>query len=189
MRIALCLSFMFALALSSAARGERLCSYDDQSLPPDTEPLSCSSFRGISLASTPQDVKQIARTLGFDVDTLLYVGSQSLVSGINIYKDWEQIGAVSFDRSGRVLRLSLKDRFFCKKPVFVRRFVEELFEHYGVKPIKEKDDVCFQDITCFKGISRFDEQFLILRIGTAAELYARPSSNASFSCGNAATVN
>ena len=84
MRIALCLSFMFALALSSAARGERLCSYDDQSLPPDTEPLSCSSFRGISLASTPLEVKQIARSLGFDVDTLFYVGSQSVVSGINI---------------------------------------------------------------------------------------------------------
>ena len=189
MRIALSLSFIFALALSNAARDERLCSYDDKPLPRVTEISTCSSFRGISLASTPQDVKQIARALGFDVDTLFYVGSQSLVSGINIYRDWEQIGAVSFDRSGRVLRLSLKDRFFCRKPLFVRRFVEELFEHYGVKPIEEKDDVCFQDITCFKGISRFDEQFLILRIGTAAELYARPSLTASFSCGNTATLN
>jgi hypothetical protein len=189
MRIALCLSFMFALASGGAAQGEVLCSYDDKSLPRVAEPLSCSSFRGISLASTPQDVKQIARSLGFDVDTMYYVGSQSVVSGVNIYRGWEQIGAVSFDRSGRVPRLSLKDRFFCKKPVFVRRFVEELFERYDVKPIKEKDDVCFQDITCFKGISRFDEQFLILRIGTAAELYARPSRNSQFSCGNPATVN
>ena len=84
MRIALSLSFMFALAWSSAVYGELLCSYDDQPLLRDTETLSCSSFRGISLASTPQDVKQIARSLGFDVDTLFYVGSQSVVSGINI---------------------------------------------------------------------------------------------------------
>jgi len=84
MRIALSLSFMFALALSAAAQGELLCLYDDKRMPRDTELLSCSSFRGISLASTPQDVKQIARSLGFAVHTLFYVGSQSVVSGINI---------------------------------------------------------------------------------------------------------
>ena len=73
-----------------------------------------------------------------------------------------------------MLRLSLKDRFFCNRPIFVRRFAEALFERYGVKPDKVDDDVCFQDVTCFKGISKHGEHFLILRIGIEADLYVRP---------------
>jgi hypothetical protein len=73
-----------------------------------------------------------------------------------------------------MVRLTLKDRFFSDTPIFVRRFADDLFERYKVKPVKVVDDVCFQDVTCFKGISRYGEHFLILRIGTEADLYVSP---------------
>jgi len=176
MRGALPLVLMFVLILGTApSRAGSRCSYDGKAPIENTDTANGSNFRGISFESSPRDVEQIVRALEFDADIMHYVGSQTLVSGINIYKSWEEIGTVSFDRHGQVLRLSLKDRFFCAEPVFVRHFVDELFEHYGVKPIKQQDDACFQDVTCFKGISKFGEQFLILRIGAAAELYVRPS--------------
>jgi hypothetical protein len=150
------------------------CSYEDGAPGVTTQTANWSDFRGISLASTPQDVKRVAKDLRLDADIIFYVGSASLVSGINIFRDCEQVGTVSFDRSGQILRLSLKDGFFCAEPIFVRHFVEQIFERYNVKPVTEKDDVCFQDVTCFKGVSKFGEDFLIIRIGTTAELYVRP---------------
>jgi hypothetical protein len=141
-----------------------------------SEPLSSgpySAFRGISLASRPEDVQRIGQSLGYEVDTSLFVGDNA-IAGITLYTDCQQAGQADFDRRGRMLRLSFKDRFFCNRPIFVRRFAEALFERYGVTPVKVDDDVCFQDVTCFRGISKHGEQFLILRIGTEAALYVRP---------------
>jgi hypothetical protein len=174
MRFAFSFFLFFFVILSGTGLGDGLCSFDGGQPTKSSEISNRSSFRGISLAGTPQEVRQAVKALGFEPDILLYVGSENLVSGVNIYRAWEQIGTVSFDRRGRIPRLSLNDKFFCAKPIFVRRFVEQLFEHYGVEPIKEADDVCFQDVTCFKGVSKHGEHFLILRIGTTAELYVRP---------------
>lgn len=156
--------------LCGDASGEPLCTYSS-SLVQDSSGFS--TFRGISLASRPQDVRRLARAIGIDAYTSLYVGSHSEIASINMYKRRHQIGGAHFDRHGTMLRLSLKDRFFCDAPIFVRRFADDVFEHYGVKPLRVDDDVCFQDVTCFKGVSKFGEQFLILRIGTDAELYVR----------------
>jgi hypothetical protein len=168
------LSFILLIAFGETVLGDSPCSFDATHARDKSRDYS--DFRGISLASTPDDVHRVAAELGFFPESVFYVGSKALVSTVNIWTDHEQLGVVSFDRSGRVVRLSLKEQYFCAKPLFVRHFVEDLFGHYRIKPIKEQDDVCFQDVTCFKGVSEFSEQFLILRIGTTAELYIRPAS-------------
>lgn len=132
-----------------------------------------SAFRGIGLASRPEDVQRIGQALGYEVETSFFVGENAIAS-VSLYENCQLVALATFVRQGRMLRLSLKDRFFCQRPIFVRRFAEALFERYGVKPLKVDDDVCFQDVTCFKGVSRYGEQFLILRIGTEADLYVRP---------------
>jgi hypothetical protein len=172
---------VLAILLCGNAFAGSNCVYDaktegsDQSGGAQAATPQFSSFRGISLASTPQEVVDVGNALGLLVEPYSYVGSNA-VAGINFYTrdDWTELGVVSFDRSGHMIRLSLKDRFFCATPIFVRRFAEEVFEHYAVTTKTEADDVCFQDVTCFKGRSKSGEQFLILRIGTTAELYVRP---------------
>ena len=163
-----------AFAGGNCVYGEKTTENPDQSSVQASTPQS-SSFRGISLASTPDQTVEVANALGLIVEPSSYVGSKAVAS-INLYTShsWTELGIASFDRDGHMIRLSLKDRFFCTTPVFVRRFAEEVFEHYGVTAKTEADDVCFQDVTCFKGRSKFGEQFLILRIGTTAELYVRP---------------
>lgn len=70
----------------------------------------------------------------------------------------------------------LSSRSFQKEPIFVRKFADGLFEHCEVLSSRVGDDVCFQDVTCFRGVSKFGEQFLIMRIGTDVELYVRPDN-------------
>lgn len=180
MRVVLSAVLALSVSLCGDAFGRSRCFYDENVLdvPAQTDGQSAStiqshsSFRGIGLASRPEDVQRVVRSIGFYADTSYYVGSDT-VAGINFYADWQQVGRADFDRLGRMSRLSLKDRFFCDAPIFVRRFADALFERYGVKPADVDDDVCFQDVTCFKGVSKHGEQFLILRIGTEAELYVR----------------
>jgi hypothetical protein len=135
-----------------------------------------SSFRGISLASRPNEVRWHAQSLGFDTGTSYYVGDKT-IAAIDICGNGAAAGHADFDRDGKMLRLSLKSRFFSDTPDFVRKFADDLFEHYAVEAIKVDDDVCFQDVTCFRGVSKYGEQFLILRIGTEAELYVRPANS------------
>jgi len=132
-----------------------------------------SSFRGISLSSRPDNVRWRAQSLGFDTVTSYFVGSDN-VSAVAIAINGMEVGRADFDQTGKMLRLALKLRFFSKKPIFVRKFADDLFGSYEVRTSKVEDDVCFQDVTCFKGISKFGEQFLIMRIGTDVELYVRP---------------
>lgn len=135
---------------------------------------SNSSFRGIGLFSPPDNVRWRAQSLGFETVTSFFVGGG--ISEIIIGIDGNEFGRADFDRTGRMLRLSLKQKFF-GKPLFVRKFADDLFEDYAVRPTKVVDDVCFQDVTCFRGVSKYGEQFLILRIGTEAELFVSPMSS------------
>lgn len=189
MRVVVCAVFVFFLSLcddafgghpcslaktaSDEPTGKSRCSFDRNQPNQSARPGGYSTFRGIGLASRPEDVQRIARSLGYDVVTTLFVGGDT-VAAVSFYKACLPAGRADFDRQGRMLRLSLKERYFCDEAIFVRRFAEALFELYGVTPAEVDDDVCFQDVTCFKGISKYGEQFLILRIGAEAELYVRP---------------
>jgi hypothetical protein len=189
MRVVVSAVLIFWLALCGDASGGSRCSPDDNGPDKPAGGSHCSfdegprdesasssghsTFRGIGLASRPEDVQRIGQSLGYSVDTSRFVGDDT-VAAISLYKACRLAGRADFDRRGRMLRLALKERYFCDEPIFVRRFVEALFERYGVTPLKVDDDVCFQDVTCFKGVSKHGEQFLILRIGIEAELYVRP---------------
>ena len=131
-----------------------------------------SSFRGITLQSTPDEVAAIGGRLGFGVTTVTYVGQDAPVSAVTICTAIDIVGRADFDRSGQMLRLSLHEGFFAATPVFVRDFADAIFERYSVKPDKA-DDACFQDMTCFKGETPAREQFLIMRFGTDAQLFVR----------------
>jgi hypothetical protein len=134
-----------------------------------------SSFRGISLSNGPDNVRWSAQSLGFDTATSFFVGGYD-VSSIAIGHKRNEVGRADFDRTGKMVRLALKLQFFSDKPIFVRTFADDLFELYDVSSSPVDDDVCFQDVTCFRGVSKFGEQFLIMRIGTDVELYVRPDN-------------
>jgi hypothetical protein len=173
MRVVVFAMLALSLSLCGDAFGEPRCVYDETDPGGSPQTKTHSIFRGIGLASRADEVQRIARSLGYHVHTMAFVDGNG-IAGINLYGEPKLIGRADFDRQGRMLRLSLKDRFFCDGPIFVRRFADTLFERYGVKPIEVDDDVCFQDVTCFKGVSKHGEQFLILRIGSEADLYVRP---------------
>ena len=135
-------------------------------------PDNLSSFRGIGLYNDPAELRWGVRLLGFDTFTANFVG-EAKPAYLIICSRGADVGRADFNRQGRMLRLSLKERFFSDQPVFVRRFADDLFELYGVKRLKVADDVCFQDVTCFRGVSKHGEQFLILRLGNEAELFVR----------------
>jgi hypothetical protein len=142
----------------------------------DPDTLGASSFRGIGLASKPDHIMAVGLGLGFEVCALTFVGEADTVSAIEFWDGSKMVAQAHFDRQGNMQRLSLKDRYFHEKPIFVRDFADEIFERYAVRPAKVDDDVCFQDVTCFKGVSKYGEQFLIMRFGTEAELFVRPVS-------------
>jgi hypothetical protein len=181
MRVAFPAVFALSLSLCGHAFGGSCCDVSHNALQappqtsgiPSTEVAGYSSFRGISLASRPDEVYRLAHAFGFDVGISNFVGENS-VSAVEFCQHGNTVGRADFNRDGQMSRLALKDRFFSDSPIFVRDLADGLFERYQVKTSKVDDDVCFQDVTCFKGVSKYGEQFLIMRFGTEAELYVRP---------------
>jgi hypothetical protein len=176
MRVVILALLFLSVSLTGEAFGGLLCIGTDEVVKVAPQPgmqQNQSSFRGIGLASRPIDVQWRAQSLGFATMTSHYVGDTE-VAAVDICAQGEPVGRADFDRQAKMVRLSLKERFFSDTPIFVRRFADDLFERYKIKPSKVDDDVCFQDVTCFKGVSKYGEHFLILRIGTDAELYVSP---------------
>lgn len=170
---------ILAILLLSILTGEKAfadyCGKPDEPMtvaPPPVDKAYYSSFRGLSLSDRPANVRWQAQALGFDTVTAYFLGS-GIVSAVTMRANGHEVGRADFDRSGRITRLALKLRFFSEEPVFVRKFADNLFEAYQVRASTVDDDVCFQDVTCFRGITKFGEVFLILRIGTDTELYVR----------------
>jgi hypothetical protein len=57
--------------------------------------------------------------------------------------------------------------------VHVREFADGVFQHYKVRPADDVDDVCFHDVTCFRGTT-LTEKILILRIANDVQLHIMP---------------
>jgi hypothetical protein len=172
MRVAILATLIFSIFAGGKVFA---CAEPDRAMvvaPPPVKQGCYTSFRGIRLSSRPDNVRWQAQSLGFGAITSYFVGSDD-VSAITIGINRNDVGRADFDRTGTMIRLALKQRFFSDKPIFVRKFADDLFESYEIQTSKVDDDVCFQDVTCFRGTSKFGEQFLILRIGTDAELYVR----------------
>jgi len=177
MRLVILATLIFSIFAGEEVFGDN-CAKPDEAMvvaPPPVKQEYYTSFRGISLSNRPDNVRWNAQSLGFDTMTSYFVGGNN-VSAITIAINFDEVGRADFDRTGKMVRLALKQRFFSDKPIFVRKFADDLFESYEIQTSKVDDDVCFQDVTCFRGTSKFGEQFLILRIGTDVELYVRPES-------------
>ena len=175
MRVVFPLLISFMLCGGALAGGYCADPDSDDTAPPAhaDETYPASWFKGISLATTPAEMRAIGRQRGFLTGTFTFVG-ETVVAAVNLCRDGGVVARADFDRRGRMLRLGLKDQFFYDTPVFVRDFAEDVFKTYAVKTLETDDDVCFQDVTCFQGVSKYGEQFLIMRFGTGAELYVRP---------------
>jgi hypothetical protein len=61
--------------------------------------------------------------------------------------------------------------YFGISKVVLREFADAVFEHYKAWPTRVDDDVCFADVTCFRGMAPNGEKFLLLRIGTGVMLH------------------
>lgn len=66
MRFAFSFFLLSIVTLSGTALGEGLCSFEGGQPTKSSEISNVSRFRGISLASTPQEVRQAVKALGFE---------------------------------------------------------------------------------------------------------------------------
>jgi hypothetical protein len=134
----------------------------DRSLPlfePESEQGSnYTSFRGLKLGMREQEAQEVVQRLGFALVAL--PGSRR---AMHICMGQTQVGTVRFDQHGRIFKVELSPQFFAISKVVLREFADSIFEHYKVRLTSLADDVCYHDVTCFRGTT-LSEQVLILRI-------------------------
>jgi hypothetical protein len=162
MRVVILALLFLPVSLTGEAFGAFRCIETDEVVKIAPQPATQqnqSSFRGIGLASRPVDVQWRAQSLGFVTQTSHYIGDTA-IAAVDICAQGEAVGRADFDRQAKMVRLSLKERFFSDTPTFVRRFADDLFERYKIAPSKVDDDVCFQDVTCFRGRFKIWRAFL-----------------------------
>ena len=116
-------------------------------------------FRGIRLGQTPLDA--IAILHREFPNSGLWWFDHSLEVWISAMK---MIALIRFDGKERANKFEFTPEFFGVKGVHPRVFADAVFKHYSVGPIKDADDVCFSQSTCFQGRSKADEFFLVFTI-------------------------
>lgn len=151
---------------------------DLQSSHPQFEPepigvSDYSSFRGLSLSMNKIEAKKAVARLGFDMLSL-----HSDDRAMDICSRQTAIGTVRFNQRGRINKLELSPFYFAASKANVREFADKVFEHYNVRRAADVDDVCFQDVTCFRGIT-LTEKLLILRIGNDVQFHIMPRRSES----------
>ena len=57
-----------------------------------------SAFRGIGLASRPDDVQRIGQALGYEVETSLFVG-ESAIASVSLYANCQLVAQAAFEVS------------------------------------------------------------------------------------------
>ncbi|HKQ95093.1 MAG TPA: hypothetical protein VJS40_05760 [Aestuariivirgaceae bacterium] len=116
-------------------------------------------FRGIRLGQTPLDAITILHR-EFPTSGLWWF-DHSLEVWISAMK---MIALIRFDKQERASKFEFTPEFFGVKGIHPREFADAIFEHYSVGPIKDADDVCFSQSTCFQGRGKADEFFLVFTI-------------------------
>jgi hypothetical protein len=81
-----------------------------------------------------------------------------------------RVGLIRFDENHRVVKLELSPLYFSMGRVQLREFVDAVFDQYRVRRDQNLDDVCYADVTCFRGTT-LAEQFLIVRITADVQLH------------------
>jgi hypothetical protein len=120
---------------------------------PATADLDYASLRGVSLDMTVSEVQQAVGRLGF-----LLLSPSSTDATMDICNGQTRVGLIRFDENHRVVKLELSPLYFSMGRVQLREFVDAVFDQYRVKRAQMIDDVCFADVTCFRGTT-LAEQF------------------------------
>jgi hypothetical protein len=79
------------------------------------------------------------------------------------------------NEDNQLIGLELRPAFFEINEVVLREFADRVFEHYRVRSVVVDDDVCYGDVTCFRGTSTKGENFMIARIGGEVRLLVNRS--------------
>jgi hypothetical protein len=90
-----------------------------------------------------------------------------------LVQDWITIYCIHRFDSGHIAKLELTPGYFSVGKLVLREFADSVFDHYKIRPVAVINDVCYHDITCFRGTT-LSEQFLILRIGGDVQLHIYP---------------
>jgi hypothetical protein len=114
---------------------------------------------------TAEEAQNALGRLGFTMKSLA-----STLNSKDICRGATSVGTVRFDEYHRVAKLELSPLYFSVGRVVLREFADAVFDRYSVKPTQVADDICFWDVTCFRG-STLSEQFLILRIAEDVQLH------------------
>jgi hypothetical protein len=140
---------------------------------PETAHLDYASLRGVSLDMTAGEVQQAVDRLGF-----LMLSPSSADAAMDICNGQTRVGTIRFDANQRVVKLELSPLYFSVGRVHLREFADAVFDKYRVTRAQMVDDVCYADVTCFRGTT-LAEQFLIVRITADVQLHVskrmRPS--------------
>ena len=132
---------------------------------PETADFDYTSLRGVSLDMTASEVQEAVDRLGF-----LMLSPSSTDTTMDICNGQTRVGLIRFDENHRVVKLELSPLYFSIGRVQLREFADAVFDRYGVKRAQVADDVCYADVTCFRGTT-LAEQFLIVRITDDVQLH------------------
>jgi hypothetical protein len=132
-----------------------------------------TSFRGLSLSMSKSEARKVLRQLGFDL-----VDYESTVTAMHICSGQTGVGTARFDKRGKINKLELSPLYFAVSKMNVREFADRVFEHYKVRRSANTDDICFQDVTCFRGTTLV-ERVLILRISNDVQFHITPRPTGS----------
>jgi hypothetical protein len=181
MQARLYLAVLTLAMLSSAVSGAESCTCRHLTAPPlsrlsaensrpQFEPEAndlkgFSSFRGVSLDMQESDARQALERLGYALVSL-----QTTQTAREICKGGFSVGTLRFDANRRVSKIELNPAYFNVGRTYLREFADDVFRRFAVRKAPTSDDVCFGDITCFRGTSSA-EQFLILRIADDVQLH------------------
>jgi hypothetical protein len=127
-----------------------------------------SSFRGLSLLMNRTEAKAALQKVGFELASY-----HTDAMAMDICSGKTGVGIVRFDVDGTINKLELSPLYFAVSKIHVREFADKLFAHYKVRPAVNADDICFHDVTCFRGTT-LSEKLLILRIGHDLQFHIMP---------------
>jgi len=181
MRMRLHIAGLALAMLSSTAFGAEPCTCKHVKAPPlsrfgaeNTRPQfepelndlkGFSSFRGVSLDMRESEAQQALERLGFTLVSL-----QTTETAREICSGSFSVGTLRFDAKRRVNKIELNPAYFGIGRTALREFADDVFKRFAVRQAAVSDDICYGDVTCFRGTSPA-EQFLILRIAEDVQLH------------------
>jgi hypothetical protein len=157
MKLALLTCALLSLLTPAAMAGSSAALVFDDTWPDTAD--HHSSFRGLRLGASLLDTVTVIRR-NFPTDAFWWANGSLEVW----YASQKLIAIVRFDEADNVAKLELTPSFFARNSIHARDFADTVFKHYGVKPLEQDDDACFSQSTCFKGMSKMGEYFLIFTI-------------------------